>query len=155
MLQTEENTPPITLKKGIHFQNPLPIYNFCPMFPFLKLLVQQRPILDNKKLWWKKCMLFTTHEILFSYHRKELLLDVNEFGWKDRPTFSLVAKITLVHLLISLIAMNHWTIHQLKIKNDFLHKDLNDEIYIEQSPRFIAQRKSELVYGLKKSLYGF
>jgi len=47
---------------------------------------------------------------------------------------------------------------QLDIKNAFLQSDLEEDIYIEQSPGFVAQGESSLVcklhcppYGLKQS----
>ena len=39
------------------------------------------------------------------------------------------------------------------VKYAFLHGDLQEEIYIEQTPRY-AHNNSSLVYPLKKSLYG-
>ena len=39
------------------------------------------------------------------------------------------------------------------VKSAFLHGDLQEEIYMEQSPGYV-QDNSSLVYLLKKSLYG-
>ncbi|RVW82963.1 Retrovirus-related Pol polyprotein from transposon RE2 [Vitis vinifera] len=43
---------------------------------------------------------------------------------------------------------------QLDIKNVFLHKDLVEEVYMEQPPGFVAQGESGLVCRLRRSLYG-
>ena len=47
-------------------------------------------------------------------------------------TFSPIAKLTSVHLFISLVASYDWDLHQLDIKNAFLHGDLQEEVYMEQ-----------------------
>ena len=69
-------------------------------------------------------------------------------------TFSPVAKIAFVRLLLSMAAMRSWLFFQLAIKNVFLYSDLAEEIYMEQPPGFIAQGKSGLVCKLCRSLYG-
>ena len=53
-------------------------------------------------------------------------------------TFSTVAKLTSVRLFISLIASYNWDLHQLDIRNAFLHGDLQEEVYMEQPPMFFA-----------------
>ena len=46
-------------------------------------------------------------------------------------TFSPVAKMTYVQQSISLAATYNWDLHQLDIKNIFLHGDLQKEVYME------------------------
>ena len=69
-------------------------------------------------------------------------------------TFSPVAKMTYIRLFISLVATYNWDLHQLDIKNAFLHGDLQEEVYMEQPSGFFAQGKIGRVYRLRKSLYG-
>ncbi|GAB2287196.1 Belongs to the helicase [Dionaea muscipula] len=76
------------------------------------------------------------------------------YGLDYRETFSPVVKMVSVRLLISLIASSGWPLHQLDVKNAFLHGDLQEEVYMEQPPGFVAQGESGHVYRLKKSLYG-
>ena len=76
------------------------------------------------------------------------------FGLDYGDTFSPVAKIASVRLFLSLAAIHHWSLHQLDIKNAFLHGDLEEEIYMEQPPGFVAQGETNLVCKLRKSLYG-
>ena len=76
------------------------------------------------------------------------------FGLDYGDTFSPVAKIASVRLFLSLAVIHHWPLHQLDIKNAFLHGDLEEEIYMEQPPGFVAQGETNLVCKLRKSLYG-
>ena len=60
------------------------------------------------------------------------------YGVNYSDTFSSVAKLTSIRLFISLAATHGWDLHQLDIKNVFLHGDLAKEVYMEQPPGFIA-----------------
>eukprot|EP00253_Pinus_taeda_P012136 PITA_12136 len=68
-------------------------------------------------------------------------------------TFSPVAKMNSIRLVLSLAASLKWEVHQMYVKSAFLHGDLHEEIYMEQPIGFI-QTDSSLVCRLKKSLYG-
>ena len=76
------------------------------------------------------------------------------YGVDYSDTFSPVAKMTYVRLFISLVATHNWDLHQLEIKNAFLHGDLQDEVYMEQPPKFVVQGEIGKVCRLQKSLYG-
>lgn len=58
-----------------------------------------------------------------------------------------------IRLVLSLAASFKWEVHQMDVKSAFLHGDLHEEIYMEQTIGFI-QTDSSLVFRLKKSLYG-
>eukprot|EP00253_Pinus_taeda_P036077 PITA_36077 len=68
-------------------------------------------------------------------------------------TFSPIAKMNFICLILSLAASFKWEVHQMDVKYSFLHGDLHEEIYMEQPPSFI-QIDSSLLCQLKKSLYG-
>ena len=68
--------------------------------------------------------------------------------------FSPVANLTSVCLFISFVASHDWDLHQLDIKNSFLHGDIQEEVYMEQPPEFVAQGETRKVCHLRKSLYG-
>jgi hypothetical protein len=74
-------------------------------------------------------------------------------GIDYNETFSPVAKMNSIHLVLSLDASRIWEVHQMDVKYTFLHGDLQEEIYMEQPPGYV-QSDSSLVCCLKKSLYG-
>ncbi|GJR23385.1 ribonuclease H-like domain-containing protein [Tanacetum coccineum] len=51
-------------------------------------------------------------------------------------TFSLVVKPDTIQSVLSLAVSRHWPIHQLDVKNAFLHGDLPETVYMHQPPRF-------------------
>eukprot|EP00253_Pinus_taeda_P003922 PITA_03922 len=67
-------------------------------------------------------------------------------------TFSPVAKMNSIRLVLSLATSLKWEVHQMDVKSAFLHGDLHEEIYMEKPIGFI-QTDSNLVCHLKKSLY--
>ncbi|RVW76761.1 Retrovirus-related Pol polyprotein from transposon RE2 [Vitis vinifera] len=76
------------------------------------------------------------------------------YGSDYGDTFSPIAEITSVRLLLSMAAMRFWPLYQLDIKNVFLHGDLAEKAYMEQPPGFVAQGEFGLVCRLCRSLYG-
>lgn len=67
------------------------------------------------------------------------------YGLDYGDTFFPVAKITSVRLFLAIVVIRHWPLYQLDIKNAFLHGELEEEIYMEQSLGFVAQEESSLV----------
>ena len=60
------------------------------------------------------------------------------YGSDYYDTFSPMAKMTSVSLLLSMAAMSSWPLYQLDIKNAFLHGDMAKDVYMEQPLRFVA-----------------
>jgi hypothetical protein len=78
------------------------------------------------------------------------------FGLDYSDTFSPIAKMASLRLLLDIAAIRHWPFHQLDIKNAFLHGDLQEEVYMEQPLEFVGQgESSNMVCRLHKFLYGF
>jgi hypothetical protein len=68
-------------------------------------------------------------------------------------TFSHVVKLTTVCTVLSLALSRDWPIHQLDIKNAFLHGTLTDTVYYTHPTRFFDTTQLDLVFHLNKSLY--
>jgi hypothetical protein len=52
-------------------------------------------------------------------------------------TFSLVVNMDSTRLALAIAAAKGWEVHQMDMKNSFLHGDLSEEIYMEQSHGFM------------------
>jgi hypothetical protein len=76
-----------------------------------------------------------------------------QIHWIDYDeTFAPVAKMNYIRVSLAIAAAKGWEVHQMDVKNVFLHGELSKEIYVEQLQGFI--HNSSLVCKLKKSLYG-
>jgi hypothetical protein len=76
------------------------------------------------------------------------------YGIDYDETFAPVAKMGTVRTLISCAANFGWSLHQLDMKNAFLHGDLQEEVYMEIPPGFANEQTVGKICKIKKSLYG-
>jgi len=64
-----------------------------------------------------------------------------------------VAKMTTVRIIIAITASQGWPLHQMDVKNAFLHGDLKEDIYMAPLPGLFSSSTS-VVCKLKRSFYG-
>nr|GEY10045.1 retrotransposon protein, putative, Ty1-copia subclass [Tanacetum cinerariifolium] len=69
-------------------------------------------------------------------------------------TFSLVADIRAIRILIAIAAYNDYEIWQMDVKIAFLNGYLNEEVYMEQPEGFVNPKYPNRVCKLKHSIYG-
>ncbi|GKU93862.1 hypothetical protein SLEP1_g7421 [Rubroshorea leprosula] len=68
---------------------------------------------------------------------------LKENGEIDKYKARLVAK-----------AQNSWPLYQLDVESAFLHGDLDEEVFIHQTPGYVKVGNEHKVYKLKRALYG-
>ena len=77
-----------------------------------------------------------------------------EYGVDYSEVFSPVARHDTIRMVISLAALNNWTVFQLDVKSAFLHGELLEQVFVEQPPGYIKNGSKHMVYKLKRALYG-
>jgi hypothetical protein len=69
-------------------------------------------------------------------------------------TFSPIVKPATVWIVLILAVSRGWPVHQLDVKNIFLHGTLSETVYCSQPTDFVDPAHPQLVCRLNKSLYG-
>ncbi|TXG64072.1 hypothetical protein EZV62_011066 [Acer yangbiense] len=62
-----------------------------------------------------------------------------EEGLDYMETFALVVKLVTVRVVLAIVAVKGWGLHQLDVQNAFLHGDLNEEVFVQIPPRYTKQ----------------
>jgi hypothetical protein len=53
------------------------------------------------------------------------------YGIDYEETYSLVAKMTTIRVIIVMVVVKGWYLHQMDVKNVFFHGDLQEKMYME------------------------
>ncbi|KAJ9547414.1 hypothetical protein OSB04_019957 [Centaurea solstitialis] len=80
-------------------------------------------------------------------YRQEEGIDYDE-------TFAPVARLEGIRLFLAFAAHMNFKVFQMDIKNAFLNRKLNEEVYVAQPPGFVDPKFPDHVYKLNKALYG-
>jgi hypothetical protein len=69
-------------------------------------------------------------------------------------TYSPVARLTTIRVLLSLAASHGLLVHQMDVKTAFLNGELEEEIYMDRPKGFVVKGQEGMMCKLVKSLYG-
>ena len=107
-----------------------------------------------------RSMWIFTHKVKsngdFERHKARLVGDgkTQQVGIDCGETFSPVVKPATIRTVLSLSLSKAWPIHQLDVKNAFLHGDLQETVYMHQPVGYRDRVHPDYVCLLRKSLYG-
>jgi len=77
-----------------------------------------------------------------------------EEGIDYDETFTPVARLEVVRLLLAFACMSGFKLFQMDVKSVFLNGIINEEVFVSQPPGFEDHLHPNHVYKLKKALYG-
>ena len=78
---------------------------------------------------------------------------IQEFGVDFEESYTPVARLEAVRLLLACAASRKIKLYQMDVKNTFLNGYVNEEVYVDQPPGFEDTSHPNHVFKLKKILY--
>jgi hypothetical protein len=92
------------------------------------------------------CEWYKAHLVVNGYSQVE--------GVDYEETFSPMAKMASIRLLLALAIAYDLEVEQMDVKTTFLHSELKEEIFMKQPEGFVVEGREDMVCWLKRSLYG-
>lgn len=77
-----------------------------------------------------------------------------EEGIDYEETYAPVARLEAIRLLLAFACLADFKLYQMDVKSSFLNGLIQEEVYVDQPPGFENFEKTNLVFKLKKVLYG-
>ena len=116
------------------------------------------PLPEGKKLVgckWVFSIKYKADESIDRYKARLVAKGFTQmYGIDYIETFSPVVKLNTVRVLLSLAANLDWPLHQLDVKNAFLHGDLDEEVYMDIPLGCTGFAETKIVCKLERALYG-
>jgi hypothetical protein len=79
---------------------------------------------------------------------------VQKQGIDFDEVYAPVARMESIRMLLAVAAQEGWAVHHMDVKSAFLNGELEEEVYVEQPPGFVAAGHEAKVLKLNKALYG-
>lgn len=92
----------------------------------------------------------------FSKYKARLVANgfLQRQGLDFTEVFAPVARMKTIRLVVTVACARCWSLFHLYVKSAFLHGPLEEEVYVQQPPRFVDKGIEHQVYKLQKALYG-
>ncbi|PKU66914.1 Retrovirus-related Pol polyprotein from transposon TNT 1-94 [Dendrobium catenatum] len=110
------------------------------------------PVLGSK--WTYRLKLHSDGSIAKHKARLVALGNQQEYGIDYTETFSPVAKLPTIRILLTIALYNEWKVQQLDVANAFLHGNLSEKVYMHQPKGFEDKLYPNHVCCLHKAIYG-
>jgi hypothetical protein len=116
------------------------------------------PLLEGKKAIGCKWVYKMKHNSDGSISRYKPRLVAKGYaqthGIDYEETFAPVAKMATMRVVIAVVTSRGWVLHQMDVKNAFLHGELQKEVYLDQPLGYGDMSHPDYVCRLRKTLYG-